>query len=190
MKITGGKYKGRKIESSKDPNVRPTMSRAREAFFNMIMHSDLFLNRIENLKFLDLFCGTGIMGIEAISRGIKDVTMIDIDTTTARQNTQILQIEDSVSILDRDITKMQQAPGKFDLIFMDPPYNNDSVTEKTLENIVSQNWINDQCLVVLETKQDIFKFKIDSKLQLINHRKYGTCRIFMLRFCQSKLYAC
>lgn len=108
MQIISGIYKGKKIELSKGAAIRPTMAKVREAVFNIIIHSNLCKD-IKEIKFLDLFCGTGVMGIEALSRGAKHALFIDLDTSSCVLNTANFKLQDKVTILNRNILTLKNA---------------------------------------------------------------------------------
>jgi 16S rRNA (guanine(966)-N(2))-methyltransferase RsmD len=121
LRIIAGLYKGRYIATPSGQETRPTSERLREAVFNICAP------RIENTHFLDLFAGSGAMGIEALSRGAKRATFVEHERsaiTTIRKNLQTLEIKEETLVLESDVLKalnLYQGP-PFDIIYIDPPY--------------------------------------------------------------------
>lgn len=122
MQIIGGIYKGKKLISPKSENVRPTASRSREALFNMLeTHTNL-----KGKTVADLYCGSGALGLEAISRGAAKAVFADQNTKPAYKNAASMQVEQQVSYEQADILKMSSEKlAGVDIIFMDPPYEKD-----------------------------------------------------------------
>ncbi|KAF3362635.1 putative rRNA methyltransferase YlbH [Chlamydiales bacterium STE3] len=122
MQIISGKCRGRKIQAPKGAATRPTSSRLREALFNIVQHY------IEEATFLDLYAGSGAMGLEALSRGADQVTFIDNSReaiSCIQANAKALQLESRTNILKGDIFRLldQLAPrAPFDIVFADAPY--------------------------------------------------------------------
>ena len=180
MRIIAGLYKGKKVEIEKKSNIRPTMSKVREAVFNIIAHSEFCNNDLENIKFLDLFCGSGIMGIEAISRGIKHVTMVDIYPTSCIKNIMDLNLQDKVTILQRDILDLKNSDKSFDIIFMDPPYNLEMNIDNILENSYNNNWFKDDAVIMIEHDKKLSINVENDFFKLLLTKSYGRSTLSML----------
>jgi len=120
IKILGGKYKNRKLKYFKFSNVRPTQSRVKKSLFDTLFE-------IENKKVLDLFCGVGTLGIEALSRGAKSVTFVDNNSNAInvlKNNLSLLSIAKNFSIEYSDVNKfLKNNKSLFDIVLADPPYN-------------------------------------------------------------------
>lgn len=120
MQIMGGIYKGRVLISPKGKQTRPTSGKLREAFFNICQHF------IEDASFLDLFAGSGAIGLEALSRGAKNVTFIEQDREALRcirTNITQLKLQDQTDVLAKDAVKtLSKLKDPFDIVFADPPY--------------------------------------------------------------------
>jgi 16S rRNA (guanine(966)-N(2))-methyltransferase RsmD len=120
LRITGGRFKGKKLKTLKMGFIRPTSSKVREAFFNICR------DKIENSFFLDLFSGSGIMGIEALSRGASFCCFIDkkreaIDLI--KRNIEMLGIEECTRVICGDVFfVLKKLKTSFDIVYMDPPY--------------------------------------------------------------------
>lgn len=123
MRIIAGNLGGRRLTSVKGDSIRPTSDRLRETLFNIIAA------RVPGSRFLDLCCGTGAIGLEAFSRGAREVVLVDISrraVTVARKNIQLCGIEQGVEIVQKEATaairNAGQAGRQFDLVYFDPPY--------------------------------------------------------------------
>jgi 16S rRNA (guanine966-N2)-methyltransferase len=121
MRIISGIFKGRIIKSpSHKSDVRPTTDRARETLFNILCNRINFNNKI----CLDLFCGTGSLGLEFLSRGGSYCTFVDLDTRVIKDNLALLNLSDKYNIIRNDAVKylILNSDKKFDIAFADPPY--------------------------------------------------------------------
>lgn len=120
MQIIGGKFRNRKLVAPKGSSTRPTPGRLREAIFNICQHY------IEDAQFLDLFSGSGAMGLEALSRGAKAATFVESSKEAFRsiqQNAKNLDVEKSCHIIFGDVFQnIKKLKTKFDIIYADPPY--------------------------------------------------------------------
>ena len=116
MRIIAGRYRGRRIVSPKDLSTRPTPDRVREALFSMLG------GRVVDARVLDLFAGTGALGLEALSRGANEVVFVETNATVLMQNIALLKAS-GTSILRLPADKaLRQITQPFDLVFIDPPY--------------------------------------------------------------------
>jgi 16S rRNA (guanine966-N2)-methyltransferase len=117
LRITGGELGGRRIHAPKGPKLRPTTERVREAVFSI-------LGDISGARVLDLFCGTGALAIEALSRGASEATLVDTHPKTARENVEKLGLADRASVVRADAVRFlsRAEEGSFDLVLCDPPY--------------------------------------------------------------------
>ena len=116
MRVVAGKLGGRRLQAPKGGDVRPTADRVREAVFSI-------LGDVGGERVLDLYCGTGALAIEAISRGATSAVLVDTQVTTARRNVEALGIEDRCEVVRGDAVRHLGSEGRrFDLIFCDPPY--------------------------------------------------------------------
>ncbi len=173
MRIVGGKYKGRVLLEFKGQDIRPTPDKVRESFFNIIQ------NRIYGASFLDLFSGTGAMGIEALSRGAKSVYFNDRERTSVsilKSNLEKLKVDEEKSITNRDaIEFLKTTTQTFDIIYIDPPYKSD-MGKVVLENAI--NCISEDGIAVLEDEKPF----LDQVAGLIkfDQRKYG--RVYLTFF--------
>ena len=159
IRIISGKFKSRLISfPDKIKNLRPTHDRIREDLFNWLMFD------IENKKCLDLFAGSGAIGFEAISRNAKSVTMIEINKTAYLElirNQKNLQCQNINITNSNAINYLNQSIEKFDLIFLDPPYDS-ILLETILQIIINKKNLYQNTLIYLETNKnlDLSDFKI------------------------------
>lgn len=185
MRIVGGKYRGKKLQTPDGRDVRPTSERAREAIFN-ILYSHLGGDYAE-LSLLDVFAGTGAFGLEAISRGFKEVTFVDIDTSLVQKNIKMFSAEnDKLRVIKNDATHLPKARKKYDIVFMDAPYAL-GLTQKALQQLISQGWIKENGLCIVEIRQDEM-WSLPDGFELVDERIYGLAKVLFLKtkfFCQN-----
>lgn len=174
IRIIGGRYRGRRLETPADRSIRPTSDRTREALFNVLDHAGL----IRDAVFLDLFCGTGAVGLEACSRGAAEVWLIDRDIRLAARNTEALGRPDEVHVMRRDATKLTAAPARFDLVFLDPPYES-GLAAKAL-TALHRDWLADEARVIVEVGATEI---VDPRpgFGLEQERRYGAAKLIFLR---------
>lgn len=180
MKVISGILKGRNIDGYNIDGTRPTMDRVKESLFGMIQ------NNINDSIVLDLFAGSGQLGIEAISNGSKKCYFIDNNKEVIkvlRNNINNLNILDKSIILLSDWKKslndFNNKNIKFDIIFVDPPYNYD-VYEKILDKVSNLDLLNDNGLIVLEHSNIKLKDNYNN-LILYKEKKYGSKSINIYR---------
>ena len=182
MRIIGGKFKGRKLRSVPGTATRPTSDRTREAIFNIIGFE------IRDARVLDLYAGTGALGIEALSRGAQSATFIDV----SRQSLSVLQtnladlaLEVSGSVIRWDLTRnlncLRSMPQAFDLAFMDPPYNQNLVTTTLNHLHTSQSLENGARLVVEHSRQEPIESDL-APFELVDRRRYGKTLVSFLNY--------
>ena len=177
MRIVGGKYRGKKLWAPAGRDVRPTSERAREAIFN-ILYSHLGGDYGE-MKLLDVFAGTGAFGLEAMSRGFKEITFIDIDTEAVQKNVKMFVSEkDKLRIIKADATRLPRARQKFDVVFTDAPYALD-LSQKALKQLVLQGWLKEKSLCIVEIRQDE-RWELPEEFELVDERVYGLARVLFL----------
>jgi len=153
MRIIAGKAKGRKLKVpklSRNRRVRPLTDQVREALFNILG------DRVPDSYFLDLFAGTGAVGIEALSRGAKIAIFVELDravVSTIRENLETTQLSDSAEVYSLDalraIRVLDKKGSSFDIVFLGAPYDSPAL-EKALELIGGANIIKDKGVVVAE----------------------------------------
>jgi 16S rRNA (guanine966-N2)-methyltransferase len=117
LRITGGELGGRRIRAPKGSKLRPTTERVREAIFSI-------LGDLSGARVLDLFCGTGALAIEALSRGANEATLVDTHPRAARDNVEALGLADRATVVRADVVRFlrRAEESSFDLVLCDPPY--------------------------------------------------------------------
>ena len=178
MRIISGKYKGRVLKGYTLKGTRPTMDRVKESLFATINEY------VNNSVCLDLFAGSGALGIEALSMGAREVIFVDkeyIACKTIKSNLEMLDANTNTTVLNMDYLKALERlyPKKFDLIFLDPPYKTDYL-EKALEKIEELKLITDTSLVILES-DDINKLTFSDYYIEVKTKKYGDKYIRILK---------
>jgi len=186
MRVVGGRLRSRPIagpkSDGKSGGLRPTADRLREALFNILIHA--YGDPVAGARVLDLFAGTGALGIEAISRGAAYVLFID-DGVEARallrDNTEKLGLGGVTRIFRRDATKLGPAAPlePFTLAFLDPPYGK-GLAETALASAHDGGWLKPEALVVVEEAADA-AFKAPEGYQELERRKYDDTEFTFLR---------
>ena len=153
MRIIGGEKRGATIRTPKGRDTRPTTDRVREALFNVLMHAD-FAPPLADARVLDLFAGSGALGLEALSRGAAFALFVDTDAkarAAVRDNLVRLGLQGRAKIWRRDATKMGRcAPmPPFDIAFLDPPYGK-GMAERALAALHEGGWLKPGALAVVE----------------------------------------
>lgn len=186
LRIIAGKHRGRNIETKESKGIRPTGSKARGAIFNILAHGNFGPQDQSPLigqDVLDLFCGTGALGLEALSRGAKHVTFVDQSgdsITLARQNVLRMGEEENAHFLRNDSTSLPPARRKVALVFMDPPYNS-GLAVKSLASLHAQSWLADDAVIVVELSSRE-KIAITAPYALFDEREYGNTKIVFLKY--------
>ena len=180
MRIISGKAKGTKLYTLDGLETRPTLDRVKESLFNIIQ------GRIEDALILDLFSGSGAIGLEFLSRGARKAYLCDKSKDAVdiiRKNIQKTHMEENVEILNMDYKKALDKVKfeKFDIIYLDPPYKTDFI-KKSIEAILENNCLNENGIIILEKdKKDRVKKEIsENKLSIIDERKYGRANLMFL----------
>jgi 16S rRNA (guanine966-N2)-methyltransferase len=182
MRVVGGSLRGRTLAAPKSQSIRPTADRLREAVFNILVHA--YDNPIEGARVLDLFAGTGALGIEALSRGAAFTLFVD-DGAEARallrENVATLGLGGTSRIFRRDATKLGPAHPvePFALAFLDPPYGK-GLAEQALASARAGGWfVPDALIVVEEAKKSAFA--VPESFAEIERRAYDDTEFVMLR---------
>ncbi|MBI2706956.1 MAG: 16S rRNA (guanine(966)-N(2))-methyltransferase RsmD [Proteobacteria bacterium] len=185
MRIVGGKYRGKKIIPPLSEGTRPTSDRTREMIFNVLLHNPAFdPSGLLDKAVLDVFAGTGALGLEAFSRGAKSVTFIENNRTALpilRANIKAFELSASC-VLEKDAQHLGVAPAPFDLVFLDPPYGQNLVLP-TLTQLSSQGWLSPEAIVVIEIgkKED---FPLPSFLSFTTERLSGITKVVFSKYIQ------
>jgi len=173
MRIISGKYRGTKLFLPPDDLIRPTSDRAKEMIFSTL-NSILSKKKLifDDMKVLDLFCGTGGLGIECISRGFKKVCFIDnskIAIELTKKNLNLIRAQKFAEIYNSDFRNLKFSSFRADIFFLDPPYNKFKIPE-ILESLGNSGLINNKSLGVLELPKSNLHNKL-SHLKIIKEKK-------------------
>lgn len=178
MRIISGKHKNRRIEAPQGKEVRPTGSRTREAIFNILTHGEYGAREVLQGSVADVFCGSGAMGLEALSRGAEHVTFVDKNRASLEAvefNLDQFDEEENCKVLRTDSTQLPPANKPYDLIFLDPPYET-GMGAASLKAALAGGWIDENTAIVLEQSWNE-PVKIPEGIAILDERKYGISRM-------------
>lgn len=177
MRVIAGLCRGRRLKSVKGWNTRPTADRVKEAVFNVLG------NRTIDASFLDLFAGTGNMGIEAISRGCSLAVFVEKDRKAVqviKDNLLNCNIMDRALIFHLDCIKalkiIKKENIKFNLVYLDPPYKMEIIKE-VLEYLVDLQLLHEDAIVMAETSVETQLTPVCKNLHMVKESKYGDIKI-------------
>jgi 16S rRNA (guanine966-N2)-methyltransferase len=181
MRIVGGRLKGRALKTPTSREIRPTTDRLREAMFDILAHR--YVGRLEGARVVDLFAGTGALAIEALSRGASFALLVDNETDARallRANVEALGLGGVTRIWRADATSLGRAPSgpRFDLAFLDPPYDRGFVGP-ALVGLLDGGWLAQDALVVVEESAKAAIVTPDG-LELADERVYGDTKLVFL----------
>jgi len=185
MRIVGGEFKGRAIAAPAGRDTRPTGDRARESVFNVLAHA-AWSPGLEGRRVLDLFAGSGALGLEAMSRGAAFVLFVETDAAArgaTRDNIEALGLFGSTRLHRRDATDLGVKPAglgePFDLVFLDPPYNQ-KLGERALAKLGRRGgWITADALIVFECAAE--ETPVLPGYATLEERVYGAAKVLFLR---------
>jgi 16S rRNA (guanine(966)-N(2))-methyltransferase RsmD len=181
MRIIAGTAKGRKLQAPKGSKTRPTSDRVREAIFSIV--GDL----VEDARVLDLYAGTGAMGLEALSRGARHAVFVEMNPAALQYlntNIETCRCQDRSGVVSRPVISYleQINPGdNFDLVFADPPYLSDQGT-LTLLAISKHAKPLKRCLIILEHAPNRPPEPVPDNMDKVDTRKYGNVNVTFLQF--------
>jgi len=181
MRITAGLYKGRRLQTPDNQNIRPTSDRIRQAIFNALESRGLLSEAVV----IDGFCGTGALGLEALSRGAKYCLFMDKNTSLCQKNIRSINIADNqYDILKTDSTKPKSLtlPQKADLVFLDPPYGQEMI-EATLEALFNAGAIDENSMIIAEMGHAEIS---PNALMIEAEKKYGNTKVIFGRISKNQ----
>jgi 16S rRNA (guanine966-N2)-methyltransferase len=183
MRIVAGKFRGAQIEAPKGLATRPTSDRARQALFNVLEHGPPRFY-FEGARVLDLFAGTGALGLEALSRGARFCVFIEESAAARaaiRRNVEALGLTGATKIWRRDATKLGRTGTlqPFDLIFCDPPYGK-GLGERAITAAGQGGWVREGAIAVIEERAD-HEIAWPAPFLEIDKRRYGDTAISIAR---------
>ncbi|MDP6346415.1 MAG: 16S rRNA (guanine(966)-N(2))-methyltransferase RsmD [Alphaproteobacteria bacterium] len=186
MRIVGGKHKGRRLIAPAGRDTRPSTDRTREALFNILSHGDFAGPQgpaPRGMAVLDVFAGSGALGLEALSRGAARVTFIERGAGAIRAiEDNLAQLDDTgqADILPIDARRPGPAPARFDLVLMDPPYRA-GLAEPCLTVLARDGWLAPAALAVVELAAKE-AFEPPNGFDRLDRRRYGAAALVFLRW--------
>lgn len=181
MRIIGGTARGTKLFTLEGDTTRPTLDRVKESLFNIIQ------NEIQESVFLDLFSGSGSIGLEALSRGARKVIFCDNSKNAIKiinKNIEKIHVKDEIEIYNISFTELlkNQIREKIDIAYIDPPYKTDYIYQ-SLRIIIENEILNHDGLIILETDEEkrVLEQIKDLKISVIDKRKYGRAHLIFLK---------
>ena len=181
MRIVAGSHRGRVLKTPEGQEIRPTSDKVRQAIFN-VLSSHCGIN---GLRVLDLFCGTGALGLEALSQGAADCTFLDISPVSlalAKENARNLGLLERCTFLQRDAVKIGVRPNSllpFDLDFLDAPYHK-NLSEQCFCELIEGNWLKNGAIMVVETGKEDVLSGISGKIWA--EKVYGLTKVTFLSY--------
>ena len=182
MRVVGGRLRGRPLAGPKSNAIRPTANRLRESLFNILTHG--YDDPISGARVLDLFAGTGALGIEAISRGAKFALFVDNGAEARalmRDNVEALGLGGVTKVYRRDATNLGPAHPvePFSLVFLDPPYGK-GLADKAIASLRDGGWLTPGALLVVEEAKAA-EFKASEGFSELERRAYDDTEFVFLR---------
>lgn len=184
MRIVGGRLRCKKLADlgagDAAAHLRPTTDRVRESLFNLLTNGrngDL----VRDAKVLDLFAGTGALGLEALSRGASQATFVDSGAASRallRENIALCSVQAVTKVVRTDVVSLGPPKVPVDLVFLDPPYGQ-GLGEAAIENLLAQNWLAPGATLVWEESAPPI---VPAPFHMLDQRSYGQTTITLLRF--------
>lgn len=186
MRIVAGRLKGRKLEVPEGRDIRPTADRARQALFDVLEHGRLVEgggSALVDAVVLDAFCGSGALGLEALSRGAAEAVFMDASRAAldcARANARHLGVEASFVLANVANPPRPRQPAS--LVFLDPPYGS-GLGGPALTALSEAGWFRPGAIASLEMPgPELARFVLPSGFERLHERRYGKARILLLRW--------
>lgn len=183
MRIVGGEFRGRTLATPRSDDIRPTSDRTRESLFNILAHA--YPEALDGTRVLDLFAGTGAVGLEALSRGARSVLFVESGVEgrgLLHANIEALGVTGRAKIFRRDATALGAVGTMepFDLLFADPPYGR-GLGERALDAAARGGWLVEGALAILEERADIHPAAVGGFAPL-ETRAFGDTRMHFYRY--------
>ena len=183
MRVISGKARGTKLSSIESLSTRPTLDRVKESLFNIIQ------NNLRDAVVLDLFAGSGQLGIEALSRGADKAYLCDINRDAVKmikQNLEKTKLKDKAVVINEDYKKALRTLNtneKLDIIFIDPPYKEDIAVDSIIE-IIHESRLKENGIMIIETdeiERDLREINKIENIKIIDQRKYGRASLIFIK---------
>ena len=178
VRIIGGAWRGRRIAFPDLPELRPTPDRVRETLFNWLQHE------VAGARCLDLFAGSGALGFEALSRGAKELLLVEQDPAAARHLTEQIQRLEAfrkASVLEMDAYRYLLRPAEpFDIIFLDPPFKSDAIPALAAQ-LDAGAWLKSGSLVYLESPRELGVPALPARWDMLKSKSAGEVGYYLAR---------
>lgn len=183
MRVISGKARGTKLSSIESLSTRPTLDRVKESLFNIIQ------NNLRGAVVLDLFAGSGQLGIEALSRGADKAYLCDINRDAVKmikQNLEKTKLKDKAVVINEDYKKALRTLNtneKIDIIFIDPPYKEDIAVDSIID-IIHESRLKENGIMIIETdeiERDLREINKIENIKIIDQRKYGRASLIFIK---------
>lgn len=178
LRIIGGKWRGRKLRFPDAPNLRPTPDRVRETIFNWLIPV------VHGARCLDLFAGSGALGLEALSRGAAFITFVDSHkkvTQALQAHLDLLNANDKAEVLQMDGVKfLKNTSQAYDVIFLDPPYHLD-LMQKVVPLLEQNGWLTDNAMLYLEIEKRQSLPELPKNWQQLKEKTAGEVNYFLFK---------
>jgi len=180
MRISGGANRGRKLVVPKGDSVRPTTDKVRQAIFNALNSRGV----IAGARVLDLFCGTGSLGLEALSRGASYCLFVDNSTESLKAckvNIESCQLHEQAKTLYKNVLKLPFCDGRsYDLVLLDPPYR-ENLVYPTLEHMADNGWISDDAVIVVDCEKEVDE-ALPGGFSILDVKNYGDVKVLLAQY--------
>ncbi|HEY9148668.1 MAG TPA: 16S rRNA (guanine(966)-N(2))-methyltransferase RsmD [Gammaproteobacteria bacterium] len=177
LRIIGGQWRGRKLRFADAEGLRPTTDRVRETLFNWLAPV------IEGARCLDLFAGSGALGLEALSRGAAEVVFLDTNpkaVAALRENLSLLQTDNGRIERSDALKYLRGAPRPFDIVFLDPPFRRDLLAP-ALDLLAGEGWLSPGARIYLELESELGEPELPEGWQLLRSKKAGQVAYFLVQ---------
>lgn len=180
MRICGGKFRGRKLNTPTSDHIRPTSDKVRQALFNMLESRGIVYEAVV----LDGFCGTGALGLEALSRGAKFCIFMDKDRRsigTCTQNVEQLNAQEQSKILTQDTTHLYKKPDvlpRADLVFLDPPYDQGFIP-LAMTGLENGDWVCNDVVYAIESEKNFVLNRED--MSVLQEKTYKDTKVMIIQ---------
>lgn len=182
MRIVAGRFKGKKLQAPTGNTTRPTSDRAREGLFNILAHGS-FAAKLRGGRCVDLFAGSGAVGLEAISRGAASCAFFETDREALRclsANIRVCDVEE-ISTVHRDSALfLRPVRQKHDLVFLDPPYSEEAV-DQAVSAVLKAGYLADDGLLICQAHPD-YQVSVPAEMTQVDDRRYGAARFILMAF--------
>ncbi len=172
-------HRGRKLATPTDKNIRPTTDRMRETIFNILTHTS---GGLDGARILDVFAGTGAMGLEALSRGAAHCTFFDKDRKAlqlVKKNSGLMGNLDKITVRNMSAPNFTPSKTAYDILFLDPPYGLDIMSD-TINGLRNNGYLAEQAILIAEYAVEN-KIRFPDFLNIMKERTYGDARFSILQ---------